>query len=199
MADYQDIRSLVLGGGVPARKQAIYVERLGGWLNVHELYGDERARVLQDAMVQKTGTINLGALYAGLVVQALHYPHPAAAPQAPVAPVKPDGTLAPEVEAAYAKAIADYQQALADYQHPYPTDHPHAGEKVFQPADRDQLNQMLPGDIIEQIAQPAFALSGLKKEDVESKKDFFSPTTAAIASTTTTSPSASDAPTPTAS
>ena len=174
---YQDIRSLVLSGGVKPKAQAVYVDRLGGWLNIRELYGDERARVLQDAVAQKTGAVNLGVLYAGLVVQSLRYPHPDVPPVAPTPPDPLQGNPSPEDQGKYDQAEVKYLQAVEDYKHPYPTDHPRAGEKVFQPTDRDAMNQALPGQVIEQIAQPAFSLSGLKKEDVEEKKASLNRTT----------------------
>lgn len=167
---YQDVRSLVLSGGVKPKQQAIYVERLGGWFNIRELYGDERARVLQDAVTQKTGAVNLGILYAGLLVHSLRYPSPDVSPVEPTPPEPLQGNSSPEDQEKYDQAEVKYLQAVEDYKHPYPTDHPHAGEKVFQPTDRDAMNQALPGQVIEQIAQPAFSLSGLKKEDVEEKK-----------------------------
>jgi hypothetical protein len=191
--DFSDIRALVLGGSVQPKQQALYVERLGGWLNIRELYGDERARVLQDAVVQKTGAVNLGILYAGLVVQSLRYPHPDAAPSEPVAPDPLPENASPDEEKAYEEAMSAYRQALADYQHPYPMAHPHAGEKVFKAADRDAMHAALPGQIEEQIAQPAFALSGFKKEDVAEKKASLNATV--IDGTATTLPLSSDEPT----
>ncbi len=192
MAEFQDIRALVLSGGVKPKSQAVYVERLGGWFNIRELYGDERAAVLQAAVTQKTGAVNLGVLYAGLVVQSLRYPHPDAPPQTPVAPDPLQGSPSPEEQEKYDAAEAKYLQAVADFQHPYPTDHPHAGELVFNPTDRDAMNQQLPGQVIEQIAQPAFSLSGLKKEDVEEKKASLNRTI--VDGTITTLPTSSDDP-----
>lgn len=175
MTDFVDIRSLVLSGGVKAKRQPLYIERLGGWLNIQELYGDEKSSIIQAALEQKTGKVNLGVMYAGLVVSSLRYPHPDAAPQEPVAPPEPENPTEEEKEA-YDKALVKYQQALADFQHPYPLDHPHAGEKVFKPADRDAMNQVLPGQVIEQIAEPAFVLSGFKKDEIDQKKVSLRPT-----------------------
>src|SRR5579872_1066233 len=98
MTDFVDIRSLVLSGGVKAKRQPLYIERLGGWLNIQELYGDEKSSIIQAALEQKTGKVNLGVMYAGLVVSSLRYPHPDAAPQEPVAPAKPDEATATEEE-----------------------------------------------------------------------------------------------------
>lgn len=191
---YQDVRSLVLSGGVKPKQQAIYIERLGGWFNIRELYGDERARVLQDAVTQKTGAVNLGILYAGLLVHSLRYPSPDVPPQEPTPPEPLKTGASPEDEEKYEAAYVKYLQAVEDYKHPYTTDHPHAGEKVFQPTDRDAMNSALPGQVIEQIAQPAFSLSGLKKEDVEEKKASLNRTI--VDGTITPLPTSSDDQTP---
>lgn len=189
MADSIDVRQLVLSGGVKAKRQPLYVERLGGWFNIQELYGDERARVLQDAVEQKTGRVNLGVLYAGILVQTLRYPASDVAPSAPVAPDPLQGTSTETEQEAYDKALAKYQADSIAFQEPYPTDHPHAGEKVFDPKDRDAMNASLPGEVISLIVEPSFVLSGFKKDDVAEKKDFFAQKPAGASSTTTSSPS----------
>src|SRR5579872_848783 len=99
--EFVDVRSLVLSGGVKAKRQPLYVERLGGWFNIQELYEDEKSSVLQAALEQKTGKVNIGVMYAGLVVHSLRYPHPDAAPQEPVKPVAPLPPTTKEEEATY--------------------------------------------------------------------------------------------------
>ncbi len=182
----QDVRSLVLGGGVKAKRQALYIERFGGWFNLQELYGHERGRVLQEAVSQKTKAVNVEVMYAGLVVQSLRYPHPDAAPPYPEAPVAPDATAPTEEQEAYEKALAQYQEDVAKWA-VYPglhdeargidnPPHPQAGEKVFNAADRDAFSQNTPGQIIEEIAKPSFVLSGFNPEDIDEKKANLKPT-----------------------
>jgi hypothetical protein len=194
---YPDVRSLVLGGNVKAKRQAIYVERLGGWLNIQELYGDERAAVLQASIDQKTGRANIGVLYAGLDVYSLRYPHPDFAPAKPVPPVEPGPEATTDELKAYQEALAQYDLDVKWYPlYPGLVDtelginnppHPHAGERIFNPKDRDAFNTTCPGQIIEEIAKPAFLLSGFRKEDIDEKKASLSRTV--VDGTITPSPS----------
>ncbi len=200
---YQDVRSLVLGGGVRPKKQAVYVEELGGWFNIQQLYANEKSALLQAATNMKTKTADLNVLYAGLTVMSLRYPHPEAAPTEPVEPNAPTGfdpagnprPISPDEEEAYQEARQKYLRDLADFQHPYPLDHPKAGEKVFNPLDRDAMSQNMPAPIQDLIAEPAFVLSGFKKNDVEEKKDFFEAKAGVVDSTITGLPASSTDPT----
>ncbi len=202
-AQYQDVRSLVLSGGVRPKKQAVYVEELGGWFNIQQLMANEKAAVLQAATNIKTKTADLNILYAGLTVYSLRYPSPDAAPQAPIEPVAPSGfdpggnprPIPPDEEEKYQEARQKYLKDLADFQHAYPLDHPHAGERVFNPIERDTVSQMLPSPVLDAIAEPAFTLSGFKKEEIEDKKDFFGKTV--VDSTITGLPVNSNEQTPT--
>lgn len=181
---YQDVRTLTLGGNLRAKKQAVYVEELGGWMNIQQLYADEKAAVLQAATNVKTKSVDFRTLYGGLYVYSLRYPHPEAAPIAPVEPVAPSDfdeggnkrPISPEEEEKYQEARQIYLKALADFQHPYPMDHPQAGELVFKPVERDMVTQTTPSPILDAIAEPAFTLSGFKKEEIAEKKAFFGKT-----------------------
>jgi hypothetical protein len=198
---YQDVRSLVLGGNVRPKKQAVYIEELGGWYNVQQLYANQKAAVLQAATNIKTKTADFNIISAGLAVASLRYPHPEAAPQEPVEPVAPPTIdengeprlVSPDEEEAYQEARQKYLKELADFAHPYPLDHPKAGELVFNPLDRDMVAQQLPSPVMDAISEPAMALSGMTKDKLEEKKDFFGRTV--VDSTTTSSPTSSDAQT----
>lgn len=194
---YQDVRSLVLSGGIKAKRQAVYVEELGGWLNIQQLYANEKAALLQAATNIKTKTVDLNTLYAGLTVASLRYPHPECPPVEPQEPIAPSEfdpagnprPIPPDEEEKYQASQQKYVKDVADFAHPYPLDHPHAGEKVFNPVERDMVSQMLPSSVLDAIAEPAFVLSGFKKDDVNEKKANLKPTV--IDSTTTILPSSS--------
>lgn len=170
MDTFIDVRQLVLNGEVKPLREAIYLPRLGGWFNIVELYGDERSDVMQNAMNMTTGKLNLKALYAGLAVMSLTYPHPDAKPSEPVAPEPPPDFSPDEDFVKYQEDLKKYYKALADFQNPYPMNHPKAGERVFQPTDRAAFGKIIPGGIQEEIGAPAFRLSGFSQADLEEEK-----------------------------
>jgi hypothetical protein len=179
-----DIRSFVLSGNVEPIRQAIFVQRIGGWYNVQELMADERATVLQAAINQETGKLIFPVLYPALVVYCLRYPRPDTLPPEPVLPEKPEpiGEDASEQDRlAYEAAVVQYKAALAQYKidvaryATYPglgnnPPHPRGGDRVFDPKDREAVARQLPGNVIEEIAMPAFMLAGLDQAEVEEEK-----------------------------
>ena len=171
MPDFIDVRDMVLSGQVHAKKQAVYLDRLGGWFTLQELMGDEKGDVLNNSIDQKTGRVNIKLMYAELFIRSLRYPvQDGEAPQ-PIepAPLGVDQTTDKE-QAAYDKALAKYQRDVEASTHPYTTDHPRAGELVFKPLDRDAVNLHTPGEILERVAETAMVLNGLSKSDLEEKK-----------------------------
>ncbi len=70
----------------------------------------------------------------------------------------------------------------------YPMDHPHAGELIFQPLDRDAVGKALPGGLLTETAKPIFEMTGLDKDDLDAEKKDLSPM--GIDSSATTLPTA---------
>jgi len=170
MSDYINVREYVLNKQVKVKQQAVWLDRLGGWFTIRELMGDEKGEVLNNSINQKSGRVDIKLMYAELFVRSLRYPDPDAPPVQPVPPaLVPD--FAPEKDiAAYEKALAKYERDVMALTHPYPVDHPHAGELVFQPLDRDAMNKVMPGEVLELVAEPAMQLNGLNKADLEDTK-----------------------------
>ena len=206
-----DVRAAVMNGDVKVRNEAIFVDRLGGWLNIQELYADKKSMVLQSAVNQKSGKVDLNVLYAGLSVLSLRYPAPGVTPKAPVLPETLPATASEEDKAKYEQEMNTYKAAVAllqSYKDTYPGyadeqdnvkvfAHPKAGEQIFGWVDRDMFATKLPGGILEEVATPAFALSGFSQEDLDEKKVSSAPTV--VSSTTTPSPTSSDGQTLTSS
>ena len=192
-----DVRTAVMNGDVKVRNEAIFVDRLGGWLNIQELYADKKSMVLQSAVNQKSGKVDLNVLYAGLSVLSLRYPAPGVLPKAPVLPEAVADMASEEDKTKYEQEMDKYNAAVAllqTYKDTYPGyadetgnvkvfAHPKAGEQIFTWLDRDMFATRLPGGILEEVATPAFALSGFSQEDLDEKKVSSAPT---VASTTTT-------------
>lgn len=203
--DYSDIRDLVLRGGIKPNEEAIYVERLGGWLNIRELMSNEKSQVMQQAVNQKTGTVDLDVLNAGIAVRSLRYPAPGVQPKPAVEPEQPADNASDEDKAKYEKDVQAYQAQLAllaQYAVSYPGvsdatgsvavfPHPKAGQLIFQLTDRDAFSKALPGAVLEEIAAPAMVLSGFGQDVVKKTGSVMT----GDSTTTTPSPTSSESPT----
>lgn len=196
MPDFIDVRDFVLSGQVQAKRQPIYLDRLGGWFTLQELMGDEKGDALNNSFDQKTGRVNIKLMYGELLVRSLRYPVQDGSAPIPFepAPLEEDQVTIQE-QAAYDKALAKYQRDLEAATHPYPNDHPKAGELVFKPLDRDAVNLHTPGEILERVAESAMSLNGMSKEDLTDAKKNLNGTV--IDSTLSTSPTNSDTSIPT--
>ncbi len=170
MSDFIDVREYVLNRQVKVKQQAVYLERLGGWFTIRELMGDEKGEVLNNSINQKTGRVDIKVMYAELFVRSLHYPDPDCPPEQPIKPDPIPDNFSERDQAKYDKSLAQYNRDKQALTHPYTYDHPHAGELVFQPLDRDAMNKAMPGEVLELVAEPAMALNGFNKEDLEDEK-----------------------------
>ena len=189
--DFSDIRALVTGGNVKPLEEAIYIDRLGGWFNIRELMANEKSQVMQEAVNQKTGQVNLDVLNAGIAVRSLRYPAPGVLPRVALNPDRPADNASDDDKAKYEQAVKAYQAQLAvweRYKQSYPgyTDangnvvafpHPKGGEVIFPLIERDLVSQNLPGAILEEIVAPAMVLSGFNKDELAELKKKSSATT----------------------
>lgn len=98
------------------KKELVTVEEWGVQVEVRGLKGSERARLMQDSVDAKTGSVDFVKLYPDLVIASTYDPE--------------------------------------------------TGEKVFEPTDRDALNEKS-GAALEKIAQVAMRLSGLTQADLD--------------------------------
>lgn len=195
MPEFIDVRDFVLSGKVKPKQQAIYIEELGGWFTLQGMMGDGAGDVLNNSIDQKTGRANIKLMYAELFVRSLRYPVTDGQPIQPIEPTPLEDNPTYQEQNAYDKALVTYQRNLKALTHPYPDNHPNAGELVFQPLDRDAANKTTPGEILELVAEIALSLNGMSKSDLDEKK--VNSNSTIIDSTLSPSPNNSDTSTQT--
>lgn len=151
-----DLRQVALE--TPLLQESHYIARWHAWITVRELPGTERAELLQQCTEvikvhgKPEGKVNLKKLYPMLAILSIRYPDPDAPPDMQ----EPHYASFPGLKNTHGTYVTD--------------PHPKAGELVFSLSDVGPLNKTS-GTILEQIAQIASPMSGLRPEDVEEKKE----------------------------